>query len=200
MTSHWHQPVTLTGPTLVLAPLRLADAPEFLAALGPEEVAAEVLENMSYGPPVDMPAARAVIAAALADPDRLAYTQRIAATGELVGTTSFYEINPAARSIAIGHTWVARAHWRTRVNTESKLIMLRRAFEELGAERVVWHTDVRNTRSQTAIERVGATREGVLRHHRIRRDGSWRDTVQYSMLSCDWPTAKSRLTAAILRS
>ena len=200
MSSIWYQPVTLTGPTLVLAPLRLADAPEFLTALGREEVAAEVLQNMSYGPPADLAATWAIIAAALADPDRLPYTQRIGATGELVGTTSFYEIDPAARSVAIGHTWLARAHWRTRVNSESKLIMLTRAFSELGAERVVWHTDVRNTRSQAAIERLGATREGVLRHHRIRRDGSWRDTVQYSMLSADWPAAKSRLAAAILRS
>jgi N-acetyltransferase len=200
VTSGWHQPVTLTGPTLRLTPLRLADAPEFQAALGQEEVAADVLENMSYGPPADLAATRAVIAAALADPDRLAYAQRIAGTGELVGTTSFYEINPAARSVAIGHTWVARAHWRTRVNTESKLIMLTRAFEGLGAERVVWHTDVRNTRSQEAIERLGATREGVLRHHRLRRDGSWRDTVQYSMLSAEWPAARNRLRAAILRS
>ena len=200
MTSRWHQPVTLTSPTLTLTPLRLADAPAFLAALGPEEVAAEVLQNMNYYPPADVPAARAVIAAALADPDRLAYAQRIAGTGELVGTTSFYEINAAGRSVAIGHTWIARAHWRTGVNTESKLILLTRAFEGLGAERVVWHTDVRNTRSQAAIERLGATREGVLRHHRIRRDGSWRDTVQYSMLSADWPAAKSRLTAAIIRS
>jgi N-acetyltransferase len=200
VSSTWHQLVTLTGPTLVLAPLRLADAPEFLTALGREDVAAEVLQNMSYGPPADLAATRAIIAGALADPDRLPYTQRIGATGELVGTTSFYEIDPAARSVAIGHTWLARAHWRTRVNSESKLILLTRAFEELGAERVVWHTDVRNTRSQAAIERLGATREGVLRHHRIRRDGSWRDTVQYSMLSADWPAAKSRLAAAILRS
>ena len=86
------------------------------------------------------------------------------------------------------------------MNTESKLILLSRAFEGLGAERVVWHTDVRNMRSQAAIERLGATREGVLRHHRIRRDGSWRDTVQYSMLHADWPAAKARLTAAILPS
>jgi RimJ/RimL family protein N-acetyltransferase len=88
------------------------------------------------------------------------------------------------------------------VNTESKLILLTRAFKGLGAERVVWHTDVRNTRSQEAIERLGATtREGVLRHHGQRRDGSWRDTVQYSMLSAEWPAARDRLrTAAILRS
>ena len=201
MISLWHQPVTLTGPTLILTPLRLADAPEFLAALGPPETAAAVLQHMSYGPPADVSAARAIIVAALADLNRLPYAQRVARTGELVGTTSFYEINPAARSIAIGHTWFARAHWRTQLNTESKLIMLCRAFDELGAERVVWHTDIRNTRSQAAIERLGATREGVLRHHRIRRDGSWRDTVQYSMLSADWPAARDRLqAAAILRS
>jgi RimJ/RimL family protein N-acetyltransferase len=200
VTSTWHHPVTLTGPTLKLTPLRLADAAGLLDALGGEEVAAEVLENMSYGPPADVAATRRIIAAALADPDRLAYTQRIASTGEVVGTTSFYEINPEARSLAIGHTWVARAHWRTRVNTESKLILLTRAFEGLGAERVVWHTDVRNTRSQEAIERLGATREGVLRHHRLRRDGSWRDTVQYSMLSAEWPAVRDRLRAAILPS
>jgi N-acetyltransferase len=200
MTSSWHQPVTLTGPTLTLSPLRLADAPELLTALGPPEVAAEVLENMSYGPPADVAATRTAISAALADLDRLAYTQRIAGSGELVGTTSFYEINPEARSIAIGHTWVAKAHWRTRVNTESKLILLTRAFEGLGAERVVWHTDVRNMRSQQAIERLGATREGVLRHHRLRRDGSWRDTVQYSMLSAEWPAARDRMRTAILPS
>ena len=76
--------------------------------------------------------------------------------------------------------------------------MLSRAFEDLGAERVVWHTDIRNERSQAAIARLGATREGVLRHHRIRRDGSWRDTVQYSMLRAEWPDVKDRLTAGIL--
>jgi hypothetical protein len=122
VTSSWHQPVTLTGRTLILTPLRLADAPDFLAALGPPHVASEVLQHMSYGPPADVAATRAVIVAALADTDRLAYSQRLAATGELVGTTSFYEINPMARSLAIGHTWLAKAHWRTGVNTESKLM------------------------------------------------------------------------------
>jgi RimJ/RimL family protein N-acetyltransferase len=99
--------------------------------------------------------------------------------------------------LAIGHTWVARPHWRTRVNTASKLIMMGHAFDDLGAERVVWHTDIRNTRSQDAIARLGAVREGVLRHHRIRRDGSWRDTVQFSMLSAEWPEARRRLTARL---
>jgi RimJ/RimL family protein N-acetyltransferase len=154
---------------------------------------------MSYGPPADVAATRAAIVAALADPDRLAYSQRLAATGEFVGTTSFYEINPMARSVAIGHTWLAKAHWRTGVNTESKLMLLTRAFDELGAERVVWHTDIRNERSQRAIESLGATREAVLRHHRIRPDGSWRDTVQYAMLAEDWPAASLALRNRLRR-
>ena len=118
-------------------------------------------------------------------------------TGELVGTTSFYDIDPANRAIAIGHTWLAQPYWRTGLNSESKLLMLRHAFDGLGAERVVWHTDIANTRSQAAIERLGAVREGVLRHHRIRRDGSWRDTVTYAMLQQDWPAAKRRLLDAV---
>ena len=80
--------------------------------------------------------------------------------------------------------------WRTGHNTESKLLMLTHAFETLGAARVVWHTDIHNERSQAAIARLGATREGELRKHRIRRDGSWRTTVQYSMTDDDWPGAK----------
>ena len=122
-------------------------------------------------------------------------SKRLRESGAFVGTTSFYEIDPAMRSLAIGHTWLARPYWRTGVNTESKLLMLSRAFDELGAERVVWHTDIRNVRSQAAIERLGASREGVLRHQRIRPDGSWRDTVQYSMLSAEWPEARRRLSA-----
>ena len=200
MTTNWWKPATLSGTTLELAPLRLADAPDFLAALGSPAAAAEVLGHMHYGPPADLDQTRALLTAALADPDRIPYAQRRASTGEFLGTTSFYEINPTVRSIAIGHTWIGRAYWRSGVNTESKLIMMTRAFEGLGAERVVWHTDIRNTRSQAAIERLGATREGVLRHHRIRRDGTWRDTVQYSLLSAEWAAVKERLIAAILRS
>jgi len=197
VTTDWREPVVLSGPTLELTPLRLSDAHDFLAALGPPEAAAEVLAHLTYGPPADLEQTRAVLTAALADPDRMPYAQRRAGTGEFLGTTSFYEVNPAVRAIAIGHTWIGRAHWRSGVNTESKLIMLTRAFEVLGAERVVWHTDIRNVRSQAAIARLGAVREGVLRHHRIRRDGSWRDTVQFSMLRAEWPDVRRRLTTSL---
>ena len=188
----------LAGPALLLVPLRLSDAADFLAALGDPDEAAEVVRHLTYYPPQDLEQTRRLILAALTDPDRIPYAQRLADTGEFVGTTSFYEISEVLRSIAIGHTWIGRRFWRTGVNRESKLIMLSRAFEDLGAERVVWHTDIRNDRSQAALARLGATREGVLRHHRIRRDGSWRDTVQYSMLRAEWPDVKDRLTAGIL--
>ena len=188
----WFAAPALRTSGLRLDGLRLVDASDLLGALGSPEQRAEVLAHLRYPPLTDVAGARAVIAAALTDPDRVAYAQRLA-DGTFVGTTSFYEIAPAVRAVAIGHTWVARPWWRTFVNTESKLAMLTRAFESLGAERVVWHTDIRNVRSQEAIARLGAQREGVLRHHRIRSDGSWRDTVQFAMLSGEWPQARQRL-------
>ena len=101
------------------------------------------------------------------------------------------------RALGIGHTWLGQRWWRTGHNTEAKLLLLSHAFETLGAVRVVWHTDIRNTRSQAAIERLGAVREGVLRKHRRRCDGSWRDTVQYAMVDDDWPAARTALAARL---
>jgi RimJ/RimL family protein N-acetyltransferase len=135
--------------------------------------------------------------AARARGERFAYAQLDAVTGEVIGTTSYYEVNPAAQAIAIGHTWLGRRWWRTGHNTEAKLLLLTHAFETLETARVVWHTDIRNLRSQNAIERLGATKEGVLRKHRIRRDGTWRDTVQYAMTDDDWPDVKQRLAKAL---
>ena len=195
MSARWTAPVTLRGDRLVLTPLRLADTAAFLAALGSAEEAAEVTAHLSYRSP-DLAGARAVVATLLTTPGQLPFAQRLAGSGELVGTTSCYEVDPQRRSLAIGHTWLARRHWRTGLNTESKRLLLGHAFDTLGAERVVWHTDIRNTRSQTAIERLGATREGVLRHHRRRPDGSWRDTVQHALVATDWPAARERLLTA----
>ena len=198
MTERWTAPVTLRGERLVLVPLRLHDAPDFVRALGDPAQAAEVTAHLSYRSP-DLPAARRIIAAALTAPDQLPFVQRLAATSELVGTTSFYEIDPSRSSLAIGHTWLARPWWRTGLNTESKLLLLRHAFDTLSAQRVVWHTDIRNLRSQAAIERLGAAREGVLRSHRRRSDGSVRDTVQYSLVAAEWPATRERLSAALER-
>ena len=196
MSAGWCGPVTLRGQRLMLTPLRLADVPDFVRALGTAEEAAEVTAHLSYRSP-DLAAARRVVTRALTTPDQQPFATRLADSGELVGTTSYYDIDAERRSLAIGHTWLARRWWRTGLNTEAKLLLLAHAFDTLGAERVVWHTDIRNLGSQAAIERLGATREGVLRRHRRRPDGSWRDTVQYSMVAPEWPTARARLTVRL---
>jgi len=197
----WAMPV-LAGRLIRLEPLALEHAPGYLAAAGAGEEAAEVFRWMSppggaLAQPVTLEDATRHIADALAARARgarLPYAQIDAATGEFAGTTSFYEVDPALRTLGIGHTWLGQRWWRTGHNTESKLLMMRFAFETLGAVRVVWHTDIFNTRSQAAIERLGAVREGVFRKHRLRHDGSWRDTVQYAMVDDDWPAARAALT------
>ncbi|PZS13600.1 MAG: N-acetyltransferase [Pseudonocardiales bacterium] len=187
----------LTGRLIRLEPLALEHAPGYLAAAGTGEDAAEVFRWISHAAPETIEDAQAAILTALGDwarADRFAYAQFDVTTGDFAGTSSYYEINPALRAIGIGHTWLGSRWWRTGHNTESKLLMLTHAFDTLGAARVIWHTDIHNVRSQEAVARLGATREGELRKHRIRRDGSWRTSVQYSMTDDDWPAVRDRLT------
>lgn len=193
----------LAGRLVRLEPLAPDHAAGYLAAAGSGDDAEEVFRWLSVPVPHSVEDAAAQIDAALAARDRserFAYAQIDALTGEFAGTSSYYDVVPEVRTIAIGHTWLGKRWWRSGHNTESKLLMLTHAFEDLGAVRVVWHTDLFNERSQAAIARLGATREGELRKHRIRRDGSWRTTVQYSMTDDDWLAAKqyleSRLAAA----
>jgi RimJ/RimL family protein N-acetyltransferase len=115
------------------------------------------------------------------------------ATGTAIGVTSYHDIDPVNRALAIGHTMVGHRWWRTGVNTEAKLMLLEHAFESLGAEKVFWYTDILNQRSQQAIARLGATRDGVLRRQRLRRDGTWRDTVLFAMTVEEWPACAERL-------
>lgn len=199
----WYALPVLSGRLIRLEPLALEHAPGYLAAAGPADDAAEVFRWMFPAAPQTVADAEGHILTALAARargERFAYAQLDAGTGEVAGTTSYYEVDPAARAIAIGHTWLGRRWWRTGHNTESKLLMLTHAFDTLGAARVSWHTDLNNTRSQQAIDRLGATREGVLRKHRIRRDGSWRDTVQYALVDDDWPAVRARLIARLADS
>jgi RimJ/RimL family protein N-acetyltransferase len=201
----WYALPVLIGRKVRLEPLTLEHAPGYLAAAGAGEEGAEVFRWLSPAggalaqPSTVEDAARHIAdaLAARAREARLPYAQIDAVTGQFAGTTSFYELNPALRALAIGHTWLGQRWWRTGHNTESKLLMMTFAFETLGAVRVVWHTDIYNTRSQAAIERLGAVREGVLRKHRKRRDGTWRDTVQYAMVDDDWPAARASLTARL---
>jgi N-acetyltransferase len=120
-----------------------------------------------------------------------------AVTGELVGSTSFHDIVPTIARLEIGHTWIAKPWQRTVVNTHCKLLLMQHAFEDLEAALVGWRTDAQNLASQAAIERLGARKDGVLRHHHARRDGFVRDTVMYSMTAAEWPAAKARLCSRL---
>ena len=111
----------------------------------------------------------------------------------MLGTTSFHDIVPGAQRVEIGYTWYAASVQRSHVNTAAKLLLMQHAFETLGCAVVGWRTDILNTRSQQAIERLGARKDGVIRHHTQRWDGTVRDTVMYSMLAAEWPAAKQRL-------
>lgn len=120
-------------------------------------------------------------------------------SGRAVGSTRYLDIQPVNRALEVGWTWIGEAFQRTAINTECKLLLLRYAFETLGAFRVQLKTDLRNERSQRAIERIGATREGVLRQNMLLWDGHRRDSVYYSVLVEEWPRVRGRLVALIER-
>jgi RimJ/RimL family protein N-acetyltransferase len=126
-------------------------------------------------------------------PGRLAFAVVDAATGAVMGTTSYHDIVPAIGRVEIGYTWYAKSRQRSHVNTTCKLLLMTHAFETLGAALVGLRTDNFNHASQAAIERLGARKDGVLRHHAVRRDGTVRDTVMYSMTAGEWPEIKAHL-------
>jgi RimJ/RimL family protein N-acetyltransferase len=124
---------------------------------------------------------------------RFAFAVTDEASGTVLGSTSFHDILPAVRRVEIGYTWYARRCQRTHVNTTCKLLMLTHAFDTLGCHVVGWRTDNFNHASQRAIERLGARKDGVIRGHALRRDGTIRDTVMYSLRSGEWPEVRAQL-------
>ena len=110
-----------------------------------------------------------------------------------IGTTSFLDLNSTHNSLEIGSTFYSKDFWRSYVNTEAKFLMLSEAFEVRGVERVTLKTDSLNQRSRSAIERIGAKYEGILRHHMRRPDGSWRDSAYFSILKEEWTQVKESL-------
>jgi RimJ/RimL family protein N-acetyltransferase len=121
------------------------------------------------------------------------------ASGCVAGATRYLNIMPKDRGLEIGGTWYGPEFQRTPVNTECKYLLLRHAFETLGCIRVQLKTDLRNERSQKAIERIGAVKEGVLRNHMILPDGRYRHSVFYSILDTEWPGVKKRLEEMLNR-
>jgi RimJ/RimL family protein N-acetyltransferase len=187
----WIEPVTLTGAHVILEPAADRHVGDLLAAAQDDTV----WEHL----PWPRPHTEAEVAAMLEDERRIAlpFAQLEAATGRAVGITTYRDVDERHRTLEIGGTWLGRPWWRTAINTEAKLLFLGHAFETLGANRVAIKTDIRNERSQAAIARLGAVREGVVRHQYVRRDGTLRDTVLYSLIPEEWPAVRAHLQARL---
>lgn len=184
---------TLTGTHVRLEALTAEHAEGVLAAADSDDV----FTWLTFRRPTDLAAARELVDRYLENPAVSAWAQIDVASGRVAGLTAYYDIDPDLRTVAIGFTWLGQAYWRTGVNTEAKLLLLTRAFDELGCVRVVWHTDDLNRRSQAAIARLGAQREGTMRRQKRRADGSWRDTALFSMIDDEWPAARAALLARL---
>ena len=125
--------------------------------------------------------------------NRFAFAIVDEATGKVLGSSSYHDILPAVKRVEIGYTWYAKSVQRSHVNSTCKLLLMTHAFEVLGCHVVGWRTDNFNFASQAAIERLGAKKDGVIRGHALRRDGTIRDTVMYSLRSGEWPDVKAQL-------
>jgi len=182
------EPVTLTARGVKLVPLALEHEAGLKAAAADGEL--WKLRITSVPEPHET---RGYIETALATENRFAFAVTDAASGEVLGSTSYHDIVPNLKRVEIGYTWYAARCQRTHVNTTCKLLMLTHAFETLGCNIVGWRTDNFNHASQRAIERLGARKDGVLRGHALRRDGTIRDTVMYSLAAGEWPEVKAQL-------
>ena len=185
------RPTTLTGTHVQLVPLAREHAGDLFEA-GQHAEVWTWLRDLQPRSPDDM---AAQIDQALADPDRLAFA--VLQDGRAVGTTSYLDIDLDVGGIEIGHTWYTPSVWATAVNPECKLLLLAHAFDGLGADRVFLKTDGLNTRSQAAIRKLGAQYDGTLRHHRLRADGSVRDSAYFSILAAEWPDVRAGLESRV---
>ena len=185
------EPVTLSARGVALLPLSL-DHEEGLKAVAADGELWK-LRVTSVPEPQDT---RNYIEDALAMREagnRFAFVVTDVASGKLLGCSSYHDIVPAVKRVEIGWTWYAKSVQRSHVNTTAKLLLMTHAFETLGCHVVGWRTDNFNFASQAAIERLGARKDGVLRGHALRRDGTIRDTVMYSLRAGEWPEVKAQL-------
>ena len=185
------QPVTLATRGVELVPLALEHEAGLRAAAADGEL--WKLRVTSVPEPGQTQAYIEAALAARQDGNRFAFAVRDQASATVLGSTSYHDILQAVRRVEIGYTWYAARCQRTHVNTSCKLLMLTHAFETLGCNVVGWRTDNFNFASQAAIERLGAKKDGVIRGHALRRDGTIRDTVMYSLRSGEWPEVKAQL-------
>lgn len=192
------EPVTLTGRLVRLDPLHYDHVGDLTEA-GKDE---NIWAFMRYGIIDSAEKMRAMIESLLAlqaQGTDLPFTVIHRASGKAIGMTRYLNIETGNRAVEIGGTWYAPEFQHTGVNSECKYLLLRHAFEDLGCIRVQFKTDLRNVRSQQAIERIGAVREGVLRNHVILPDGFIRSSVYYSILVEEWPQVKTHLETLLRR-
>ncbi|MFS2213563.1 GNAT family N-acetyltransferase [Telluria sp. Tellsp104] len=187
-------PVTLEFNGVRLEPLGLHHLDGLRAAAADGEL--WNLRITSVPEPQDT---EAYIRTALETPNRVAFAVVDASSDTVIGTTSYHDIMPAIDRVEIGYTWYAKSRQRSHVNTSCKLSLLSHAFDTLGCAVVGLRTDNFNYASQAAIERLGAKKDGVLRHHAPRRDGTVRDTVMYSIVRGEWHEVKSHLHYRLAR-
>ena len=186
------KPVVLTGKHVRLEPMTEAHAPG-LAEIGAGQ---SFWDFMLYGDINTVDDMRNWVKDILSRAEKgtdLPFVAIDLASGRVAGATRYLNIVPKDRGLEIGGTWYGSEFQRTPVNTECKYLLLQHAFERLGCIRVQFKTDLRNERSQKAIERIGAVKEGVLRNHMILPDGRYRHSVFYSILDTEWPGVKNRL-------
>lgn len=191
MTMHI-EPVTLEGRIVRLEPLGL----QHVAGLYAASQDPDIWLYMPYDPSHAVADMEGWVAAALQEQKAgtaLPFAIIERATNTIVGSTRYLNIALHDRGLEIGGTWLGLAARRTGVNTECKYLLLRHAFEELGTIRVQLKTDSRNLRSQRAIERLGAVKEGILRNHMVMPDGYYRHSVYYSIIDSEWPAVKAGL-------
>ena len=183
------QPTLLTDGRIRLEPLQLAHVDALKAAAADGEL--WNLRVTSVPTPEDT---QGYVERALAVDNRLPFVVvDLEDDDRIVGSTSYHDIVPAIDRLEIGWTWYAKSTQRSHINTSAKMLLLTHAFETLGAKVVGWRTDNYNFASQQAIERLGARKDGVIRHHAVRRDGTVRDTVMYSVVAGEWPEIKAHL-------
>ncbi len=191
------EPVTLESPLVRLEPMGIGHVADLEAAARDGEL--WNLRVTSVPAPGETQAYVHAGLQGLEAGHMLPFVVRDLASGKVVGSTRYHDIVMPIERLEIGYTWYAKSMQRSHVNTSCKLLLMTHAFETLGARLVGWRTDNYNFASQRAIERLGARRDGVLRHHTMRRDGTVRDTVMYSLLAGEWPEVKAHLQYQLAR-
>jgi RimJ/RimL family protein N-acetyltransferase len=189
------EPVTLSARGVELVPLSLEHEEGLKAAAADGE-----LWNIRVTSVPEPEQTRKYIEDALAMREaghRFPFCVREVGSSKVLGSSSYHDIVPALKRVEIGWTWYRKSSQRSHVNSTAKLLLMTHAFETLGCHVVGWRTDNFNFASQAAIERLGARKDGVLRGHALRRDGTIRDTVMYSLRSGEWPEVKAQLLHAL---